>query len=381
MNKTSFGNFKILIGSTLACLSLMFFNCSKDNNENPEIDTPTTTISVTIYRSEFEAQGDIIYNLDDSLEGIKTYVISDGNYNDYFLVDENTGEIRIQNEILDEFNVVQEESLIITIGNNNYELTIVDMFDYFLEQIADSKVILDEYNETFVDLQSDWTAYNNLWGRGDAIPNQDFRIATIYDTNMPNNTVLIWDVPSRAVDYNGAAVWCYNNVFWGNRTNVREDLVGFPFQIQTINQLKVDFDFEQLYGNDQFKIAMNMFMTDESELTNFSNNDGDFFFVFDQKDTFIPNYSHTLPDIVIDGKDFAVRYDLNPSTQYERRRVIIKDNQQYLNGNLDVKALFQMFIDEGFLNPQQYIYHVQFGVEVTSGWGAIRIHDLNMNYE
>lgn len=52
-----------------------------------------------------------------------------------------------------------------------------------------------------------------------------------------------------------------------------------------------------------------------------------------------------------------------------------------LNGTLDILEMFNMFIDEGFLNELQYIYHLQFGIEVTSGWGAIQFNQLDLIYE
>lgn len=372
-----------LIGISFLMVT-MVFGCSSDEDSQtePETNNPTlTTVALDVFRSEYEQVDDIIYDIDDISEGMELYEITTGNEDNYFEVNPNTGQLIINTIIEDVFDEVHEAFLTISIGNTNYEVSVYDMFDYHIANLPFEAVVLQEHNENTVDFDSEWTVINNLWGRGDAVPNQDFRIATIHYADIPNGTELIWDVPSRAEDFNGASVWNYNNVFWGNRNNVREDLVGFPFQIQSISELKVNFDFEQLYGNDQFKIAMNMFMTDESELTNFFNNDGDFFFVFDQKDTFIPNYTNTLPDITIDGKPFALRYDLNPTNQYERRRVIIKDNERFMQGQLDVNALFNMFIDENFLNPEQYIYHIQFGIEVTSGFGALRFNALDIEFE
>lgn len=364
---------------------VLLLNCSGDSEEiipeTPVPDQEPTIISVLVLRSEYEKIGDLIYDINDPQEGTHSYQLEEGNEGQFFTLSSSSGQLKIQNEIPDQFNGLDVRELSIRIGNTIYELVIKDGFDYYLENLPSNAVVLDEHNQRTIDANSQWTAFNNLWGRGTAIPNQDFRIATIHYPDLPDGTVLLWDVPSMAADYGGASVWNYNNVFWGNRKNMREDLPGFPFQIEPITNLTLDFEMEQLFGNDQFKIAMNMFMTDESELTNFSNNYGDFFFVFDQKDTFVPNYTHTLPDIELGGKTFAVRYDLNPENGYERRRVIIKDDEQWFSGNLDILALFNMFSAEGFLNTQQYIYHLQFGIEVTSGWGAVQFHELHINYE
>lgn len=369
----------------LFLLFSIFLSCSGDRTDSaqPEpnpVVTPTN-VTLTVYRSEYEKVGDIIYDLNSDAEGKSTYAITEGNANQNFEINASTGVITVKNTIQDQFNTVSQIPLTVKISNTNYKITVVDAFDYYISNLPSDAKILKSDNEKTIDANSKWTAINNLWGKGNAVPNVDFRIATIHLPNLPNGTVLIWDVPSTASDFGGDSVWCYNNVFWGNRKGVREDLSGFPFQISKIKNLNLDFNFEQLFGNDQFKIAMNMFMTDESQLTNFSNNDGDFFFVFDQKDNFIPNYSNSLPDITIGGKPFAVRYDLNTSNNYERRRVIIKNNEKYMSGNLDINQLFKMFIDNNFLKSSQYIYHIQFGVEVTSGWGAIRFNQLNMNYE
>lgn len=336
-------------------------------------------IDVEVLRSEYEQVNDEIYDINDTNEGSFNYAITAGNSNNYYQIDTNSGVITIQNTISDSFNSVHTDVLTVTAGTTTYLITIVDGYDFIIANLDPDYTVLDEHNEKYINNSNDWTVINNLWGRGDAVPNVDFRIATIYKPTIPNSTILIWDVPSNASAFNGASVWNYNNVFWGNRKNIREDLTGFPFQISSLESLSVNFDFEQLFGNDKFKIAMNMFMTDEDVLSNFSANDGDFFFVFDQNGTYIPNYTNTLPDITIDGKPFAVRYDLNPDTGYERRRVIVKDNEKLMTGTLDVKSLFDMFIDETFLNPDQYIYHIQFGIEVTSGYGAVRFNQLNVN--
>lgn len=343
------------------------------------LTTIESQIDIEVFRTEYEQVNDEIYDINDTNEGSFNYSITAGNNNNYYQIDSATGVISIQNTINDNFNTVHTDVLTVTISSISYVITIRDAYDYYISNLGSDYVILDEHNETYIDNSNQWTTRNNLWGRGTAVPNSDFRIATIYQPNLPDSTILIWDVPSKASEFGGASVWSYNNVFWGNRKNVREDLTGFPFQISSLESLTVDFNFEQLFGNDKFKIAMNMFMTDEDVLTNFSNNDGDFFFVFDQNGTYVPNYSNTLPDITIDGKPFAVRYDLNSENGYERRRVIVKDNEKYMSGNLDVKSLFDMFANEFFLNEDQFIYHLQFGIEVTDGFGVVRFNQLNVN--
>ena len=330
--------------------------------------------TTVVHRSEYEKVGDEIYDIDDSNEGTINYSITSGNTEGYYTIEQNTGKIKIAQEIPDVFNIVHSDILTVDAGGTEYSLEIVDGYDYFINNLSADYSVLDEHNEVYIDTQSDRTAFNNLWGKGTAVPNVDFRIATIHKQDLSDTSFLIWDVPGLASTYGGSSVWCYNNVFWGNRKNVREDLPNFPFKVESINSLDLQFNFNQLFGDDQFKIAMNMFMTDEPYLTDFSSNDGDFFFVFKQKGTWIPPYPHSLPDTTILNKPFALRYDdqLNGNF-YERRRVIIKDNEKLLAGTLDMKGLFDRFSEEGYLNTTQSIYHIQLGVEVTSGYGALLI--------
>lgn len=333
------------------------------------------------YRSEYEKVGDVIYDINHAHEGSVVYSITSGNNNSYYTINSSTGIITINNTIPDVFNIIHTDILQISASGTNYSIEIVDAYDYFIQNLSPDYAVLDEHNEKYIDETNEWTAMNNLWGKGDAIPNTDFRIATIHKTTLPTETILLWDVPSKASNYGGAAVWCYNNVFWGNRMNTRENLPNFPFQISALSSLALDFDFEQLFGNDQYKMAMNMFLTDEAILSKFSENDGDFFFVFDQKGTWIPNYPFSLPDTNIGGKPFAWRYDdeLNEGDGYERRRVIIKDNEQFLSGRLDLKSLFDTFIAAGYMNPDQSIYHIQLGIEVTEGYGAVRFNEADIS--
>lgn len=336
-------------------------------------------VTELVYRSEYENVGDVIYDINDPNEGSISYSIISGNSNGYYSINKNNGQITIAKTIADTFNVVHSDTLTIDAGSNLYIITIVDGYDYFISNLSSEYSILDKSNGIYIDSLSKWTAFNNLWGKGTAVPNVDFRIAIIHKKNLPDSTILIWDVPGMASDFGGASVWCYHNIFWGNRKGIREDLLDFPFKINSINNLNYQFDFHQIFGNDQFKLAMNMFMTNEPYLTNFSNNAGDFFFVFDQNGTWIPPYPYSLPDTTILGKPFALRYDdsLNGAF-YERRRVIIKDNEELMSGTVDIKDVFNTFINKGYLNIEQSIYHIQIGIEVTSGYGAVAINQSNI---
>ncbi|MBG7630708.1 MAG: T9SS type A sorting domain-containing protein, partial [Bacteroidetes bacterium] len=316
--------------------------------------------------------------INDANEGSVVYSITSGNNNSYYTINSSTGIITINNTIPDTFNIIHTDLLQISASGNNYTIEIVDGYDYFIENLDPSYKVLDAHKETFIYTSSEWTAYNNLWGKGTAIPNVDFRMATIYKEDNHNETVFLWDTPSKAKDYGGSSVWNYFNIFWGNRKNEREDLEGFPFKINSLTSLNLDFDFEQLFGNEEFKIAMNMFLTNETELSNFSENDGDFFFVFDQRGTWIPPYTYSLTDTFIGDKPFAWRYNIDLDTGYEWRRVIIKDNEKLLSGTLDIKEQFNRFIDADYINPAQSISHIQLGLEVTSGYGAVRFNQADI---
>jgi hypothetical protein len=351
---------------TLAVIITLIFNQAFAQNDT------------LVLRSEYEKTGDKIYDVNDPGEGTVVYSIISGNGQGYYSINASSGIITINNTIPDAFNNIHYDSLIVNASGNQYHITIADGYDYYLLQVIDSTYqVLDEHKAFYVDTASKWTAFNNLWGKGDAVPNEDFRISTICKTSLPDSAILMWDVPSKASEFGGNAVWCYNNVFWGNRKNYREDLPGFPFQIDDLEFLGLIFNFEQLYGNEIFKIAMNMFMTDDSILG--AKHKGDFFFVFDQNGTYLPPYPYSLPDTIIEGKPFALLYDdENNNEFYERRRTIIKNNEKLYNGTLDITGLFHRFTEAGWLNPLQYISHIQLGVEVTKGFGAIRINHAVM---
>lgn len=348
------------------------------------IFTTTTLMAATIkdtliLRSEYEAVGDVMYDINDPLEGSISYSILSGNSHNYYQINTKSGIISIATPITDVVGTMQSDTLLVQAGANQYRIRIADGLDYTYNKLKNRYTLLDADKDLYIDTKSKWTAYNNQWGSGTAVANTDFRVAILCKSTLPDSTILLWDTPSTPAPYAGAAVWCYHNIFFGNRKNMRENLIGFPFQIKTLDSLSLGFNFEQLYGNDEFKIAMNMFMTDESYLTNLANNDGDFFFVFDQKGTYIPPYPYSLPDTTIQGKKFCLRYDnVQNNAFYERRRAIILNNDKYLSGLLDINRMFRNFSKAGWLNTNQYIYHIQLGVEVTQGWGAVRINQAKM---
>ena len=343
------------------------------------INQLSAKINKLVHRSEYEKVGDLIHDINDPSEGSFNYSILSGNNNGYYKVDSESGAITVASEINDRFGAVHTDILKINAGGTIYEIEIVDGYDYFLDNLPTSYSILDDHEETFVDPKSEWTVYNNLWGKGSAIPNVDFRIAMLHKQKLPDTCILIWDVPCPAEAYGGASVWCYSNVLWGNRLYIRKDLQNFPFQIKSLNKLKLKFDFEKLFGNDQFKVALNLFTFDETHVAHINKSDGDFFFVFDQINTWIPKYPYSLSDIKIMGKPFALRYnDYKDGRFRQRRRVIIKNNEKLMKGEIDLKHIFDVFEKENYINPLQYIPNIQLGIEVTRGYEAFRFNRYNI---
>lgn len=334
-----------------------------------------TQNSTIIHRSEFEKVGDLIYDVQDSNEGISQYSIQSGNTSGNFTIDESSGQITIAVEITDVMGTVKKDSLVINIESVNYKFLIVDGYDYFIDTHPEL-IVLNQHQQTDSTINNPYTAYNNVWGKGNAVLNQDFRMSTLSHKNLPDSTVFIWDTPSKASTYGGASVWSYSSLIWGNRKNQREDLLGFPFQISSISNLIMNFDFEQLYGTKTYKVALNHFLTDEFDIQPFSENDGDFFMVFDQVGTWIPPYTNNIGDTTMYGKEFTRLH--KQDNGYDYRRIIIKDNGQLTTGTLDLKVFYDNFKRYEYMNFDQYIPNIQFGIEVTEGFGALRVNKWEM---
>lgn len=333
-----------------------------------------------IFRSEYEKVGDVIGDLNLTGEGNSSYSIVSGNADGYYDINSTTGQLTIAKEIPDQKNSIRKDLL--TVGNSATQtvVEIVDGYDYFIQKHP-GYTVLEAHNQTYLTTDNPYTVFNNLWGKGNALPGLDFRMATLYNSLIPDQTVFLWDVPSKASDFNGASVWSYMNIMWGNRKNIKEDLTGFPIQIASIQSLNIDFDFEQLFGTEDYKIALNHFLTDENYIAPFGNNDGDFFMVFDQIGDWIPSYPVNIGDTIINDASFTRLYKKDVDTGYEYRRVIIKDEEKLLKGTIDMKSIYNSFSSRAFLNKQQYIPNIQLGLEITDGFGAVRINqwDIKLN--
>ncbi len=97
--------------------------------------------------------------------------------------------------------------------------------------------------------------------------------------------------------------------------------------------------------------------------------------VLDQLGTYLPPYPSSLPDVQIGGTAFAMLYDRD-SSGYERRRVVVRDGAKLLRGTVDLHDLLHRFADAGELDLDQSFYMLQLGVEVTAGFGAVRVNHL-----
>ena len=338
------------------------------------LTTSELSDSLLFMRTEYDAVGHFI----GTVEGGTALSGDDANF---FTIDPSTGKITTTQIIPDEFGVIHEQHIVVATPKGDVAVTIVDGLDYLVSKHT-GRVITDHQTGAISDTLGEWASYNNLWGDGTAIPNQDYRIVMLVSDSMPNGSSIVWDTPGSAKDFSGSSVWNYTNFMFGARQNQRPDLEGFPFCIDSLEELKITFDYTPIIGDDQFKVALNMFLTDDNEIVPMSKNRGDFFFVLDQKGRWIPPYdSVVVEDTAILGEQFTLLYDTLTQNGgvYERRRVIVKNDGRVQNGEIDILSYFNRFAEEGMLKKEQSIPNIQFGVEVTSGFGAITVHHLSID--
>jgi len=339
---------------------------------------PNVTMKhILVNRSEYEKVGDIMYDLQDESEGYINYSIIGGNTGSYFKINANSGVIAVNNVFPDIANQVDSIVLTVKAGPRNYKVKIVDAFDYFIA-IHPQYTRLNVHQNLALAGSSPYAVYHNVWGKGSAVADNNFRMSSMVHPDSPDSTVFIWDTPEKASTFGGESVWSYLNILWGNRYNQRNDLSEFPVRLGDLQALDFEFDVEQLFGTQTYKIASNQFFTKESSLVPFSSHKGDFFMVFDQVGNFIPSYADYFSDTTILGKPFAMMHDSTGTIEnvqgYQLRRVIIKNNEKLLQGKIDFKELYNSFTSRGFLDKDLYFPNIQFGIEVTEGWGAVRIN-------
>ena len=338
-------------------------------------------IDTLVLRSEYENIGDVIIDLNHSSEGSKNYkMISE---NDHYSINTLTGILSIKKTISDVVNTVSTDLIKVNNGLTTYNITIVDAYDYFISKHSEY-TILEDHQKVITEVGNSYTPYNNIWGKGNAVNGIDFRMAMLVHKNNPDSTIYIWDTPSKANVFGGASVWSYQNLFWGERYNLREDIGGFPIKIGDISDLNMKFNYEQLFGTETYKVALNHFLNKEDYIAPFTENDGDLFIVFDQIGNYIPPYNDYLTDTLIEGKEYVLLHDSTGNIEnekgYQLRRAIIKNNGQYTSGSLDLNSLYKSFNSRGFLDEDLHFSHIQFGIEVTEGWGAVRINEFKINY-
>ncbi len=337
-----------------------------------------STKQITVHRSEYEKIGDVMIDLRDESEGYVNYTITQGNTDSYFNINSTNGVITVNKQFPDVANQVDSIVLMVKVGVRTYKVKIVDAFDYFIATHPEY-VRLNNPAQADFKPNNPYTVFHNIWGRGNAGVDQDFRMSSLVHPNSPDSTIFIWDTPGKAEMFNGASVWCYLNVLWGNRHDLRTDLPNFPIRVGDLESLDFEFDVEQIFGTQSFKIAANQFFTNESSVVPFRNNQGDFFMVFDQVGNFMPDYADYFSDTTILGKTFAMMHDSTGTMNlkgYQLRRAIIKNNDLLMSGKIDLKNIFNSFTSRGFLNEDLYFPNIQFGIEVTDGWGAIRLNKL-----
>ena len=330
--------------------------------------------TITVMRSEFEKSGDKIGIL---LVGAKAGSPITGPDEHYFSYVPSNGVLKMADTIADVRGEVTESNFDITDTNNNLvHIKVVDGFDYIVSQNVNKKIISEYQTGELPDTNGNWAAYNNLWGANkNGVSTDDYRIAMMVNDSLPNGGWILWDVPGKATDYGNASVWNYTNFLFGARANQRDSLDNFPYQLDSIEEFTINFDYNEVIGDDQFKVALNMFFTDTNKIAPFNMNSGDFFFVLDQKGTWIPKDTVVIEDTVMWGEHFQILY--NNNSGYEKRRVIVKDNGRVTKGTIDMKYFFNRFASKGMLNTKQYLPNFQFGVEVTDGFGAIHINNLS----
>ena len=338
-------------------------------------------VDTLVFRSEYENVGDELLDLNDASEGAVNYKITKGNTNGYYTIDAVSGVLSIDLIIPDIINDVYYDSLTITAGNNIYNVVVVDAYDYFLETHPEYTVI--ETQNTIIESGS-YSAYNNPWGTGSAVNGTDYRMATLAHSDNPDSTVFIWDTPSKADVFGGPSVWCYNNMMWGERYNLRDNIGSFPINVGDIETLKMNFEYEQLFGLKKYNVALNQFFRVEDYIAPFSANQGDFFMVFDQVGSYVPSYEDFLCDTIIGGSEYILLHDSTGNEGkyegYQFRRAIIKNENLFSSGQVDLAAIYNSFKSRGFLKDELYFPNIQFGIEVTEGWGAVRFNKFEIDH-
>ena len=59
--------------------------------------------------------------------------------------------------------------------------------------------------------------------------------------------------------------------------------------------------------------------------------------------------------------------------------MVVKNNEKLMKGKLNVKNLLNIFIKQNYLKPLPYIQNIQLGIEISSGYGAIKFNQFDIN--
>lgn len=328
----------------------------------------------TVFRSEYEKVGDTLF----TIPAFKS-LIADSS--DLLNVTVSTsGNVIVSSEIVDlKYDIHSIAIVAELVSGDTIRIIIVDGVDYWLDQHGG----VAQGNHLDMKTNGDWATHNNLWGKGTAIAGTDFRIEMAYTDKLPDSTLIVWDVPGEASEFGGSSVWNYSNLIWGNRYGERDDLAGFPYRLDEYDSLILDFDYTTIYDVEGHKVALNMFTTEVDTLAPFDQNRGDFFMVFDQKGTWVPNYPDTLhsgTDTTLLGAAYCLMHkeDIKNGGPYHLRRAIIKNSETVEQGQIDLMQLFNLFNNYGYIEMDLSVPNIQFGVEVTNGLGAIRVNKLSI---
>ncbi len=334
-----------------------------DDNNSLKNDT-------LVFRSEYEKVGDTLF----PIPAYKSLIADSSDLTNVTV--SSSGDVIVSTEITDlKYDI---HSIVITaeqVSGDTIKLQIVDGVDYWIQEHGGTA----QGGHLDMETKGEWATHNNLWGRGAAIPGTDFRIEMVYTNELPDSTLIVWDVPSDASAFGGSSVWNYSNMLWGNRYGERDDLLDFPFRLDEYDLLILSFDYTTLHNEEGHKVALNLFITEVDTLASFNQNRGDFFMVFDQKGNWVPDYPDTLnSDTTLMGASYILMHkeDVKNNNPYHYRRAIVNNGETVEQGTVDLMQLFNLFNNQGYMDKSLYVPNIQFGVEVTDGLGAIRINKL-----
>ena len=363
------------------------------------------------YRSEYEEVGDFVCDLNSKHEFNDSYWIYGGNDDGHFEINEFNGIISIRKKIQDYDDKVTTHTLIVKIHNQTFRIIIRDGFDYYTKRLktkSNYKILKDNY-AYHSDGRTGWTAFNNVWGKGNATVNEHYKIAIIHKKKLPGISYIIWDTKGSARDYGGQSVWGFPHIFYGYKADKTGDVKDCPFHLENLKELIIDPVFRKVYGTDHYKIAVNLFTYKPSKhMTQMGlplHRDGDFFFVPKQVNNYTPpNVTKRLyPDLTLNSMNgtkfqrlFLDHTYINGKLNNDivRRKLITVHNpdlshpNKNLRAKINLKKEFMFWRDKPYFDNassqeyfsfDQWISNIAFGVEITKGHGCIMLRRLKLS--